>query len=488
MLVDMGDRIKKQYYRSAVCLLLAIFISVQGSMLSIGNVSAGEESVANSGKTANLSDELITVNMVNADVRDILSTIAISMDASIIYLGVPIRVSFNARDVTPEKALELLIQTISAAGSQLGYIKDGKVIIIGSHENLQKEFFNQMALTRFKVTYMSPIVLGEQLEKLGIPAVKITLDESSSFIWVQGAPQALSKVASVIAALDRRENFEMADGGMKSAISLKPVTLRYITAEVLKDLIRQLKIEAQPILLDTNPNVLWVNGSQQALLDINQLAALIDIPQSASPSFEMSYIKTKNVTYSKLIPIAEQLESPVEIIRVGSGQKSLWLKGEKKDISELAALIAKLDISDNADEVQFFTYSLRNISPADAQTRLQFLAVSGVEVMTLNYSQLASEILIKCPYDMIGAVTRILANIDIQGQKVKAPVDYASSAYQLTKRKELLSRMMNIPAESLIISDNVARDGAESYYVIWVEDTPDNIKKIKEMVKLIDEP
>ena len=89
---------------------------------------------------------------------------------------------------------------------------------------------------------------------------------------------------------------------------------------------------------------------------------------------------------------------------------------------------------------------------------------------------------------MMGAVSRIISSIDVMGRRITAPVDYAESSYQLTKRKELICRMMDIPPERLIISDDISRTGEKPYYVMWTTDTPENIRKIREMVELIDSP
>lgn len=485
--------LNKKITCSTVSLLLVLIILIPGGSLGSGNVFAASVPDRESAKTtgshaADPTSSLITINMVDTDVRNVLSAIALYMDANIIYLGTPAKVTFNVSNVTPVKALELLTDSITAGKGQLGCIREGNVIIIGEQDKLQKEFFNQMALTRFRVSYISPKVLGEQLDKLNIPVAKITLDKSSNFIWVQGTPKALAKVASVISALDKCENFDTVDGTIHSSINLKPVILDFITAEEFDALVKQLKIDVSTIKLDTCPNVLWASGSQQGMLDIDQLAQQVDIPQSKGEVFSMTHVKLKNLTYNKLITIVSQLNISVQVIRVGSGQRSLWLKGIKSEIDELNDMITKLDIPDNGDEVQFFTYTLKNISPSDAQARLQFLGINSVDAMVLNVPQLAHELLIKCPFDMIGTVTKVLGNIDIQGQKIKAPVDSATSAYQLTKRKELLCKLMDIPAGNLIISDNISRDGSNSYYIMWTFDTPDNIKKIKEMAKLMDAP
>ncbi len=474
----------KLLYRAAFCFLLAVFLTIQGGAFDFTGVRAetGDDGKTQSGSNAK---DLISVNMVDADIRDVLSTLAISMGVSIIYLDTPVRVTFSAKDVDPMKALELLIQS---AGAQLDYLKDGNMIIVGSQQKLQKDFFNQMALTRFRVNYISPEVLGEQLDKLGVPVQKITLDESSSYIWAQGTPQALSKVASIIIALDKAQNFENENGEVKSAIDLTPLYLEYITADSLEKLISQLEIPVQTISVDTNRKVLWVNGPQKAKSDVDQLVTQVDIPQSAGEAINMSSYKTKYITYDKLLTITSQLNLPVHIYKVASSQKTLWLEGTQKDIQDLQLLLAKLDVSDNGDESQFLIYTLKNISAADASSRLDFMSLEGVRTMKLNYPQLSRELLVKCPFDMAGTIRSILDDLDAQGQKIRVPVDYSSVSSQLIKRKDLIGRLLNIPLANIYISDNVSRDGKTPYYIMWVDDTPDNIKKIRDMIDLIDHP
>lgn len=462
--------------RALICSIVIIFVF----STSIA-VYADETGVQPEGRG------LISINVVDADIRDVLSIFALSLDVGIIYLGEPAKVTFSAKDMAPLKALEMLLQSAGGKDVRLGYLMSGNLIIVGSNEKLQKDFFNQMALTRFRLSYITPGELNAQLELLDVPVKVITLAEGGKYIWAQGTPQALTKVGSVIAALDRAENFDSAATDAPG-INLTPLNLRYITADRLERLILQLKINAQALRLDTNPNILWVNASRQPLDDILKLKEMVDVPASAGAEFEMASYRMKNITYDKLYPVLDNLDTGVRLLRVGSAQKQVWLLGEKKDIDDTIKLIGRMDVADNGEEGQFIVYTLRNISPEDAEKKLKFLALPGISAITLNYPQISHELLIKCPFDMIGAVTRVIASIDVHGQKIKAPVDYAKSAYQLTKRKELISKMMDIPPENLIISDDVSRNGEESYYIMWIEDTPDNIKRIKEMFALIDAP
>jgi len=472
----------KVFFRMFIGFLVLAFIAGVGVLPAFAQ---NDQSITIQSSKGDSNGSLISIDMVDVDVRDVLSVIALNLDVNIIYLDTASRISFKANGITAEKALELLVQTI---GNGVGYIKDKNLIVVGNQDKLKKDFFNEMALTRFRIQYITPTELSKELDTLGVPVQKITMDKSSNFIWAQGTPQALAKVASVITALDRQENFKSADGTIKSNINLTPLNLEYLTADRLEQLIQQLDIKAQTIKMDSNPKVLWVNGSQQDMVDINQLIAKVDIPESAGETFEMNSYKMKYLTYDKLIKIASQLKLSVEIITAGSSQKALWLKGTQKDIKDMESLISELDIPDNSDECQYFFYTLKYLSPTDASTRLGFLSISGVTSMTMNYPQLSHEILIKCPFDMIGTVSRILGNIDVSGQKIKLPVDSSSSAYQLTKRRELLSRLLSIPLDSMTVSDDVSKDGTTPHYVLWVEGTSDNIKKIRDMIDLIDNP
>jgi outer membrane lipoprotein SlyB len=462
--------------------------SVTGSAAgSVAGSTAGSVTGSAVG-SAGESRGTISINVTDADIRDVLSLLALSMDTGIIYLEEPIKVSFTVNDIEPMKALQLLLQSAGTEDLQLGYIVNGSLIVVGSHKKLHQEFFDQMAITRFKLSYLLPDDVGKVMEKLEVPVVVITAAGAEKYVWAQGTPQALAKVSSVIAALDRAENFESEDGMLMSKINLVRYNLKHITADMLENMIYKLGIEAQTIRIDTQAGVLWVNGNQKALKEVGELIAAVDIPDAATKPYEMASYKMKNLIYDRLVPIINETDIIVQVLRVGSSQKQVWLFGERKEIDRALSVIKQIDVADNSEEAQFFVYSLKNITPGEAKEKLEFLEIPGISVMTLNYPGISHEILIKCPFDMMGAVSRIISSIDVMGRIITAPVDYAESAYQLTKRKELICRMMDIPPENLIISDDISRDGETPYYIMWTTDTPENIRKIREMVELIDKP
>jgi hypothetical protein len=69
-------------------------------------------------------------------------------------------------------------------------------------------------------------------------------------------------------------------------------------------------------------------------------------------------------------------------------------------------------------------------------------------------------------------------------------VDYSnapSGPTRLEKRRDLIVSLTGIPKTKFKVSGNVSR-GPEPHYVLWAEETPDNIELIKEVIRSIDNP
>uniref|UniRef100_UPI003B75C556 hypothetical protein n=1 Tax=Desulforadius tongensis TaxID=1216062 RepID=UPI003B75C556 len=148
----------------------------------------------------------ITLNVREAYLQDVLSALAIKMGANIVLLdSKPVKVTFKVENVSPRRAMELIIQS-----SGLSYLQSGSVIIIGPADKLQQNFFNHMALTRFDTRYIESDEIQNMINKLGIKGVKtIIKDDNPHAIWVQGTAQALDKVRELISAVDiEKEPFE----------------------------------------------------------------------------------------------------------------------------------------------------------------------------------------------------------------------------------------------------------------------------------------
>lgn len=139
----------------------------------------------------------ISIDVVNADIRDVLTAISMKLCVQILYIDEPIRVTFKIENVSPIRALELFVQTYS-----LSYIKDGNLIIVGKLERLQTDFYKQMVITRFNLQYISADTLKGIISSLGIPLQQISMTANPQILWIQGTPQAVYKVAMLVDEVD----------------------------------------------------------------------------------------------------------------------------------------------------------------------------------------------------------------------------------------------------------------------------------------------
>lgn len=168
------------------------------SFLLIFFWGGGETRALANGKT---SSSTISIQVREADLRDVLSALAVKTKTSIILMEKPTKITFQAENVSPMKALELMLQ-----GEGLSYIQDGKLLVVGKEEKLHERFFNQMTLTRFDLLFITADQLEDLIGKFGVPVKGISLDANEYSIWFQGTPQSLSKVRELINAVDVPEN------------------------------------------------------------------------------------------------------------------------------------------------------------------------------------------------------------------------------------------------------------------------------------------
>ncbi len=143
----------------------------------------------------------VALDIRGADIRDVLSALALKLDMNIIYTGDPVEVVFRADSAEPIEALELLLKS-----QGLSYVQDGKLLVIGTTDRLSQDFYTQMALTRFNLLYVPAASIEDLAGKLGIPVQVVQLDSNPQVFWAQGIPQALQKLRELIAAVDRPEN------------------------------------------------------------------------------------------------------------------------------------------------------------------------------------------------------------------------------------------------------------------------------------------
>lgn len=289
----------------------------------------------------------MTLDMRGADLRDVLSALAIKMSVNIILIdSTPVDINFKVDNVSPRQALDMLIQSRG-----LSYIESGGVIVIGQPGTLEKDFFNQMILTRFD-TY-------------------------------------------------------------------------YILADELQGLISQLGIQGvKSIYIDTNPNIIWAQGTAQGLKKVRELITEVDIPAT---------VEEENKTR--------------------------------------------------------FIYTLSYIVAEDAATRLDKYGFGDkLTTIVTEDDRFGKQIMIICTRDIETQVKSVLNSLDAPRQKTKAPIlthTGENSHETLNAARDLLSQLSGVSVANMSISRNMGNKESPKY-VLWVEETPDKIKLLKDLVSEAD--
>jgi type IV pilus assembly protein PilQ len=150
---------------------------------------------------AKAASNQVSLDVRNADLRDVLSALAIQTNTNIVLIEEPIRITFAVDNVSPMKALELLLQS-----EGLSYIRDGNLLVVGRQEKLQANYFVEETLTRFDLVYIRTEQFRPLLSELDLPVKSIVMDNNPYTIWVQGTPEILVKVKELLEAVDQFEN------------------------------------------------------------------------------------------------------------------------------------------------------------------------------------------------------------------------------------------------------------------------------------------
>ena len=118
-------------------------------------------------------DNNISLNMRDADIRDVLSALAVNMGKNIIYTADPINVNISIEGVDSKTAMTYLLSTYS-----MDYLEDNNTLIIGDRETLTTEFYNKLSMSKFVLKYVTSDIISKQLDALEIPVQKVLLDSN----------------------------------------------------------------------------------------------------------------------------------------------------------------------------------------------------------------------------------------------------------------------------------------------------------------------
>ena len=196
------------------------------------------------------------------------------------------------------------------------------------------------------------------------------------------------------------------------------------------------------------------------------------------------------LTVDEIIPILDQLVTDIQIITFERSLQTIWLSGSDESIKLASNIITKFDTKDHINDNIFFVYKTVNITAQELKKRFDKLDLYNVEINYLNYPEFSRSVIIHCPTDFKLYVLNHINKLDVLSEKIKVPVDYSDipgGMHRLSERRNLLVNLTGIPATSFTITNNVSRNN-EYLYIMYLEETSENIKKVKDYVKYIDDP
>ncbi len=147
----------------------------------------------------------ISLDVREADIRDVLSALAVEMGVTVILDAKPVEITFKAENISPQQALNLIIQSKGLASVQ----KDN-IIVVGEPGRLHGSYFSEMILTRFDTYYVAPDQIKGLISSLGLNIKVLSMEANPGAIWVQGTAQSLQKVRELVNAVDLKENHQLA--------------------------------------------------------------------------------------------------------------------------------------------------------------------------------------------------------------------------------------------------------------------------------------
>lgn len=470
-------------------LIIVVFLSFALTVSSIMPLSVNAETSSDTVKSTKASIETdesngkFSIDVRNADIRDVLSAIAVTMGYNIIYIESPILISFSMTDVSAADALDYLLKTYG-----MDYIKEESTLVVGQPEKLTSYFSNSLSLTKITLKYIQSDVIASMIDSLGIQVKKVTLDTNKNAIWVQGLPTALGKVRELVNMIDRAEN--ASDEQLTRNIKLTSLTLTYITAKQMNEILQMMGL-IKGIVIDTNPNTLWVYTDSRTLSEINDIKAQVDVPNNAHhDSLILVEKKMKFLTAGEIIPILAQLGVNVNPITFPRKSMTIWLNGTEESIKMATSMIDAFDVKENMNDNVFFIQKLTNITAKEAENRLKQLDIEGIKTYTFAFPEFAKSIMVFCPSDYKLFVMSHINKLDVKTERIKVPIDYSDVATGMSRlqyRRDVIANLTGVTTAAFTITTNIARDDG-FHYIMYLEESPETIQMVKDMIKYIDDP
>ena len=478
-----------------------------------------EESAASTWSSSRLS-----LNLVDANVKDALSAIARNAGYTIIFVGdATTTLTVNLEQMSALKAIDYVTRL---AG--LSYLKDGNTLMVGTTAELNEKFIDKAVMTKFTLKYITVGVLQTQASALGLSNVQyVSTEADDSTVFVSASPKELAKIQELIKLIDVSSNINA--GAALVAANFKEINLEHITAEEFSSLLSSLGLDPG-IVVASRPYTLYTFVTGSALADINTIKAVIDKPltganlgasksdqvvePSTTPSGgtgEPSTGTPGTSTGSEEAKILREIELvyidrtmavgiidsfPYEVTVYGPEKmtKKLWLMGTESEVNKAEGKIKEFDTESYADSMKlentFFVYDLQNCTAQEMLDRLANIKLENVTFKTNAYPTISKALIVYCDFAKQEQVKSLLDAMDTASTEEvlnRAVEVTANEAVARNRIAGLMSVHPEIPTMdqfTFITADS--KTGSGSACTTYVKATPEMADYIKGLLTELD--
>lgn len=481
-----------------------------------------EESAASTWSSSRLS-----LNLVDANVKDALSAIARNAGYTIIFVGdATTTLTVNLEQMSALKAIDYVTRL---AG--LSYLKDGNTLMVGTTAELNEKFIDKVVMTKFTLKYITVGVLQTQASALGLSNVQyVSTETDDSTVFVSACPKELAKIQELIRLIDVSSNINA--GAALVAANFKEINLNYITAEEFSSLLSSLGLDPG-IVVASRPYTLYTFVTGSALADIKTIKAVIDKPltganlgasksdqvvepsttpstgEPATPGTSTGTPGTSTGTAEAKILREIELEYidrtmavgiidsfPYEVTVYGPEKmtKKLWLMGTESEVNKAESKIKEFDTESYADSMKlentFFVYDLQNCTAQEMLDRLANINLENVTFKTNAYPTISKALIVYCDYAKQEQVKSLLDAMDTASTEEvlnRAVEVTASEAVARNRIAGLMSVHPEIPTMdqfTFVTADS--KTGSGSACTTYVKATPEMADYIKGLLTELD--
>lgn len=478
-----------------------------------------EESSASTWSSSRLS-----LNLVDANVKDALSAIARNAGYTIIFVGdATTTLTVNLEQMSALKAIDYVTRL---AG--LSYLKDGNTLMVGTTAELNEKFIDKVVMTKFTLKYITVGVLQTQASALGLSNVQyVSTEADDSTVFVSASPKELAKIQELIKLIDVSSNINA--GAALVAANFKEINLEHITAEEFSSLLSSLGLDPG-IVVASRPYTLYTFVTGSALADINTIKAVIDKPltganlgasksdqvvePSTTPSGgtdepstgtpgtstgteEAKILREIELVYIDRTMAVGIIDSfPYEVTVYGPEKmtKKLWLMGTESEVNKAEGKIKEFDTESYADSMKlentFFVYDLQNCTAQEMLDRLANIKLENVTFKTNAYPTISKALIVYCDFAKQEQVKSLLDAMDTASTEEvlnRAVEVTANEAVARNRIAGLMSVHPEIPTMdqfTFITADS--KTGSGSACTTYVKATPEMADYIKGLLTELD--